>query len=103
MLDQLRYGQFSDDLWTMGRSNRIRSSYHDLFATSEIPTRRGPHAIGAAIAILKLDKILNDAANTTTDAVAAPYTPGRRRLSVAMCRCFRCGIRRICGRQEDRG
>jgi len=72
MLDQLRYGQFQMTYgqWVGGNQDPI--FYHDLFATSEIPTQTRAARNRSRYSNPELDKILNDAANTYDHAVAAP-------------------------------
>jgi peptide/nickel transport system substrate-binding protein len=72
MLDQLRYGQFQMTYgqWVGGNQDPI--FYHDLFATSEIPTQTRAARNRSRYSNPELDKILNEAANTYDHAKAAP-------------------------------
>jgi len=72
MLDQLRYGQFQMTYgqWVGGNQDPI--FYHDLFATSEIPTQTRAARNRSRYSNPELDKLLNDAANTYDHATAAP-------------------------------
>ncbi len=72
MLDQLRYGQFqiSYGQWVGGNQDPI--FYHDLFATSEIPTQTRAARNRSRYSNPELDKILDEAANTYDHAKAAP-------------------------------
>lgn len=72
MLDQLRYGQFQMTYgqWVGGNQDPI--FYHDLFATSEIPTQTRAARNRSRYSNPELDKILDEAANTYDHATAAP-------------------------------
>jgi peptide/nickel transport system substrate-binding protein len=72
MLDQLRYGQFQMTYgqWVGGNQDPI--FYHDLFATSEIPTQTRASRNRSRYSNPELDKILDEAANTYDHAKAAP-------------------------------
>jgi len=72
MLDQLRYGQFQMTYgqWVGGNQDPI--FYHDLFATSEIPTQTRAARNRSRYSNPELDKILDEAANTYDHAKAAP-------------------------------
>jgi peptide/nickel transport system substrate-binding protein len=72
MLDQLRYGQFQMTYgqWVGGNQDPI--FYHDLFATSEIPTQTRAARNRSRYSNPELDKILDEAANTYDHARAAP-------------------------------
>jgi peptide/nickel transport system substrate-binding protein len=62
---QMTYGQ-----WVGGNQDPI--FYHDLFATSEIPTETRPARNRGRYSNPELDKILDEAANTYDHAKAAP-------------------------------
>ena len=62
---QMTYGQ-----WVGGNQDPI--FYHDLFATSEIPTETRPARNRGRYGNPELDKILDEAANTYDHAKAAP-------------------------------
>lgn len=72
MLDQLRYGQFQMTYgqWVGGNQDPI--FYHDLFATSEIPTQTRAARNRSRYSNPELDKILDEATNTYDHAKAAP-------------------------------
>jgi peptide/nickel transport system substrate-binding protein len=72
MLDQLRYGQFQMTYgqWVGGNQDPI--FYHDLFATSEIPTQTRAARNRSRYSNPELDKILDEAANTYDHAKAGP-------------------------------
>jgi peptide/nickel transport system substrate-binding protein len=72
MLDQLRYGQFQMTYgqWVGGNQDPI--FYHDLFATSEIPTQTRAARNRSRYSNPELDKILDEAGNTYDHAKGAP-------------------------------
>jgi peptide/nickel transport system substrate-binding protein len=72
MLDQLRYGQFQMTYgqWVGGNQDPI--FYHDLFATSEIPTQTRAARNRSRYSNPELDNILDEAANTYDHAKATP-------------------------------
>jgi peptide/nickel transport system substrate-binding protein len=72
MLDQLRYGQFQMTYgqWVGGNQDPI--FYHDLFATSEIPTQTRAARNRSRYSNPELDKLLDEATNTYDHAKAAP-------------------------------